>query len=266
MSLPKPMFLVHVQSADVAGEVQLNGAPILPLWTHVNQDGYPSASEWVVDGENTLSVHVTDSGENPRLHVAVCRATIGDDPLDASRNQVLTLDWPPPAALADVAAPALPPVISVSGPIQHGWGQWSWQRSPPFSNDRRTIDALVSYVRDLHASLAGGSIDTLVAHSRVVYDEVAPIYDFEPSDGPDRLSRVWSYLNSRAGFELAEFDEKDLDLRVRCGGQLIEPRTLDGAPIIRQEREIDGELWSMPIFIARTNWEYVAGELTIVRY
>ena len=53
---------------------------------------------------------------------------------------------------------------------------------------------------------------------------------------------------------------------MRCGGQLIEPRTLDGAPIIRQEREIDGELWSMPIFIARTNWEYVAGELTIVRY
>ena len=258
-------YLIHVQSADVAGEVQLNGAPILPLWTHVAQDGYPTVSEWVINGDNTLSVHVTDAGENPQLHVALCQAPLGSDPADARGNQLITVDWPPPAGESDLDEPALPPVLSATGAVQHGWGEWTWQRSPAFANDPNTIAALVTYVRELHASLASGSIDALVANSQIKYDEVAPIYELTPADGPDRLGRVWSYLQRRPGFELAEFDESDLDLRLRCDGQLIEPRTLDGAPILRQKRKIGGELWSMPIFIARTNWGVIDNELTIVR-
>jgi hypothetical protein len=268
-----PIFYVHVQARGVEGEIRLNDAPVLPISTRYSQHAFPTISEWVVDGENQLSVHIDDSEEGASLHIALCQANLGDVPEPGNEDEIAVIDWPPAPPtpgeggeeIEAPAAPPLPPELRATGFASHPWGRWSWQESPPFSADLTTTAELIAYVRDLHATLATGSVDTLAADSQVKFSEVAPVYDMSVAEAEARLRDTWSYVTALPGWQLAPFDEADIELRLRCDGQLVEPCTLDGEPILRQARPIDGDVWSMPIFIARTNWEYLAGQLTIVR-
>jgi len=270
-----PIFYVHVKGRGVRAEVRLNDAPVLDLFREYPQDAFPTVSEWVVDGENLLSVHIDDHDPSASLAIALCEAKLGDVPDPATQVPIAEIRWPPPRpampgadeAPGEAAPPAPPPpaVLEAAGVASHPWGQWSWQRSPPFDLDAPTTDAVVAWVRDLHTYLDQGRVDVLAGHSQAKFDEVAPVYDMTAADAAQRLTRTWSYLEAQTGWELAPFDVDDLDLRVRCGGQLIEPRTREGLAVIRQRRAIPGERWSLPIFLGRTNWEFVSGRLTILR-
>lgn len=258
--MPTPAFILHVRSRNVAGELWLNGAPILPLHKHVAQYAYPTVSHWIINGNNTLTVHISDADEEPMVHVSLCNAHVDQDPAEARNDQLMAINWPPPEGDAS----SIPPKLEVSGPVQHGWGEWYWQRAPAFGDNQATIRALVAYVHGLHASLAAGSIDTVIAHSSILYDEYLPLYDKQPADGPAHVRQLWTHVSSRPGFELAPFDPDDLDLRLRCGWQLIQPLTRRGENLLRQRTERGEPKWTLPIFIARTHFSAL-DQLAIVR-
>jgi hypothetical protein len=272
-----PIFYVHIRTRGVTAQIRLNDAAIYEVAAEHAQIALPTISEWVIVGENTLSVRVTELGVNPRLHVALCQAAIGDVPELGREHELIRIDWPPlpvePAVDLEVEAevpvepepPALPLELREVGVAGHPWGEWSWQRAPTFNGDRRTITEVVAYLRDLHAALAAGQIDILIQQSAIKFNEVAPIYDMSVADAQQRIHGAWAELSSLPGWQLAPFDEADVDLRLHCDGRLVEPTTLAGEPILRQARAIDGERWSLPIFVARTHWEYVAGQLVVVR-
>jgi hypothetical protein len=226
----------------------------------------PTISEWVVDGENVLTVQLTELGDEPHIRVALCQAKLGDVPEPGQELELIVIEWPP-APVPDVAfeLPALPVVLSEAGMAMHPWGRWSWEEAPTFDVDGRTSAAVIDYVRELHASLAAGSVDRLIAASRTKFDEVAPAYEMTNADAELRIRQAWEGLTGHPDWQLAAFDEQDLDLRLHCGGRLVEPTTLEGAPILRQAVAIDGEVWSLPIFIGRTHWGILAGELAIFR-
>ncbi|PRP95361.1 hypothetical protein ENSA5_39460 [Enhygromyxa salina] len=263
------IFYIHVDARGCHGEVRLNDAPVLGLSLDFPVHAFPTISEWVVDGENLLSVHVEDSDESARLHVALCEAKIGDVPEPGNELELAVIEWPPTPTPTEpeveLPLPALPPVLSATGVAVQPWGEWGWQRSPPFADDASTITDVVAWVRDLHAALAAGQIDVLLAHSPTKYRELALAYEMSEAELEERLTRTWAHLSALPGWELAPFNEAELELRVRCDGQLVEPCTAAGEPVIRQARAINNERWSLPLFLARTNWEYTAGQLTIMR-
>ncbi|PRQ08049.1 hypothetical protein [Enhygromyxa salina] len=270
--MSKPIFYLHVEARGVQAEVRLNDAPILELSLEYPQHAFPTISEWVINGENLLSVHVEQADESAQLRITLCQASLGDIPEPGSEIELAIVEWPPPllAAVGEIAEPPtppppMPPVLSAVGFAAHAWAPWYWQSAPPFTADRRSVAELTTWLRDLHATLAAGQIDPLAANSRFKFSEVAPIYDMTSADAQTRLTQTWAHISAQTGWELAPFDEADLDLRVRCDGRLIEPCTRDGLPIIRQVRPVGGDRWSMPIFVARTNRDYVAGYLAIVR-
>lgn len=264
--MSKPAFFMHVLSDQVAGEVWLNGAPILPLYTDVDQDAYPTISQWVIHGENELVVHVTDAGESPMVHVRLCQGHLGGDAKALRDNVLMAVEWPPPNHPEGEPAPPIPPRLEVKGQAAHPWGEWYWQRAPAFTDNRATLDALMAYVRDLHASVAAGNMDAVIAQSKIYYDECFPLYDMQPADGLAQVRGVWEHVSSKPGFALEPFNPDDLDLRLRCGWQLIQPLTLRGEQLIRQRIHKPGDpQWSLPIFIARTHFSALEGELAIVR-
>lgn len=274
--MSKPIFYVHIKGQGVRGEVRLNDAPVLELFLEYPQDAFPTISEWVIDGENLLSVHVQASDETAKLDISLCMAQFGDEPDPDTQVPIARIQWPPPGTPTPAAGegedealalplPSIPPVLSAAGVASHPWGEWNWQRAPAFEGDAATVNAVTAWVRDLHAYLAAGRIDALSGHSAVKFEEVAPLYEMTAADARERLEQAWEYFQAQSGWELAPFDERDLDLRVRCGGRLVEPCTRDGMPILRQLRPTEDGLWSLPIFLARTNWGVVAGQLTIVR-
>ncbi len=269
-----PIFYLHIQSQGCTAEIRLNDAPMFTVLREHPQRALPTISEWVIDGDNLLVVHVHEITPDtaPHLRVALCQASLGDLPESGTTIELAVIEWPPlpvpvPAGDLQVAVelPGLPLTLSEPVVVTHPWGPWSWTDAPPFPLDARTTAALVDYLRDLHATLAAGSVDTLLAESSIKFNEVAPAYDLTPNDGRLRVQQAWQGLTSHADWQLAAFDEADLDLRLHCGGRLVEPTTHEGLPIFRQAVAIDGELWSLAIFIGRTNWEYVVGELTILR-
>jgi hypothetical protein len=269
-----PIFYLHIVAEGCTAEIRLNDAPIYTLVREEPARARPTISEWVIDseqsGENWLSVQIVELDPDARLRVAFCQAKLGDVPVPGSELELAVIEWPPPlVAGAELpAAPELPlplnlPAIPVMA--KHPWGRWSWQDAPPFAVDARSTGAVIDYVRDLHATLAAGSVDALIAHSQVKFKEVAPAYELTPADAELRIRQAWEGLTSHGEWAFAEWNVEDLDLRLHCGGRLVEPTTLAGEPILRQARPIDGESWSLPIFIARTHWDITTGHLTIVR-
>lgn len=265
---PQPIFYLSVRTRGCTAEIRLNDAPMFVVAAEAAQQAFPTVSEWVIAGENVLSVDVVeldpDVDGGPLIHVALCEATIGAVPEPGRERELIVIDWPP--ALPE--APIVPMSLREVGVASHPWGEWAWQRSPEFAADLRTTADVIDYVRSLHAELAGGRIDGIMAivdHSAVKLDEVAPAYAMTVAEAQQRIRGVWASLTALPGWRLAPFDEADIELRLHCDGRLVEPTTLAGEPILRQARPIDGESWSLPIFLARTNWEYTAGQLTIVR-
>ena len=261
-----PIFYLNIVAQGCSAEVRLNDAPMFTWLREEPPRGRPTVSEWVIVGENWLSVQIVETdqlGMDARLRVALCQAKLGDVPVPGQELELAVIEWPDPTQ-PDLAT-ELPLLLNAAAMATHPWGRWWWQDSPPFAVDARTTSAVIDYVRDLHATLAAGSVDTLLAHSRVKFDEVAPAYELTNADAEQRVRHAWQGLNSHSDFRLAEFDVENLDLRLHCDGRLVEPITLAGEPILRQAVPIDGESWSLPIFVARTNWDRTAGQLTIVR-
>lgn len=267
------IFYLHIRTHGCAAEIRLNDAAIATTRVELPQTMFPTISEWVLAGENVLSVELRELGEGARVHVALCEAQIGEVPEPGSERELIVIDWPPLAiepaipeqAPVPAPLPALPLLLREAGLATHPWGSWSWEQAPPFDLDRHTVADLIAYLRDLHAALAAGQIDLLLDQSQIKFNEVAPLYDMTASEAQQRLIDTWPILSAQPGWALAPFDEADLDLRLHCDQRLVEPRTLAGRAIIRQARAIGGELWSLELFIARTHWEYTAGLLTIVR-
>ena len=271
-----PIFYLHIQSQDCTAEIRLNDAPMFAVVREHAQVAFPTISEWVIAGENLLGVHLHAIADAPRIRVALCQAELGDVPEPGQAIELIVIEWPPiplPTLvdeLADAAPivpelPGLPLELSEVGVADQPWGVWSWEQGPPFPLDARTTQAVLDYVRDLHATLAAGSVDTLIAESSIKFDEVAPAYAMSADEARERIHQAWQGLTSHGDFVLAPFDETDLDLRLHCGGRVVEPTTLEGLPILRQAVPIDDESWSLPIFIGRTNWEYAARRLAILR-
>jgi hypothetical protein len=257
-----PIFYLHVATRGCTAQIRLNDAPMFAVTAEAATMAFPTVSEWVLVGENTLDVDVLEAEEGARLHVALCQAKIGDVPEPGHELELIVIDW---FTRPEVPLPPLPISLREVGVARHPWGDWSWQHAPEFNADLQTTIDVIDYVRSLHAELAAGRIDALVRHSRIKFDEVAPIYELSVAEAEQRIRGSWTALTSLPGWRLAPFDEADIELRLHCDGRLVEPTTLAGEPIIRQALAIDGERWSLPIFLARTNWEYTAGQLTIVR-
>jgi hypothetical protein len=262
-----PIFYLHIRTRGCAADIRLNDAPCFSVRVDAPQAAFPTISEWVVVGENVLSVELTELGEDPRVHVALCEAQIGDVPEPGHERELIVIDWPPlpTATQAPARAPTAPLILRATGQATHPFGEWSWQHAPPLTLDRRTITDVIAYVRDLHAALAAGQIDALIDQSAVKFNEVAPAYAMSVSEARQRITDSWAALSAQPGWQLAPFDEADIDLRLHCDARLIEPTTREGLPVIRQAQAIDGELWAIELFIAGTHWEYTAGQLTIVR-
>jgi hypothetical protein len=258
-----PIFYLNIVAQGCTAEVRLNDAPMF-TWLRENPTrARPTVSEWVIVGENWLTVQVVEADADARLRVALCQAKLGDVPVPGQELELAVVEWPDP--IEPAAAVELPVMLNAAAVAQHPWGRWSWQDSPPFAVDARSTEAVIDYIQALHATLAAGSVDAWIAHSRIKFDEVAPAYELTAADAELRIRQAWAGLTSHSDWELAEWNVEDLDLRLHCDGRLVEPTTLAGEPVLRQARPIDGESWSLPIFIARTHWDITAGHLTIVR-
>jgi hypothetical protein len=282
-----PCFYLNVTIRGYDAEVFLNGAPILSAVRAYSCIALPPVSEWVVEGENVLSVVVEGGdhidpppedgsedgeqttapppprpGEEPLLRVALCRGELGEIVEPGQENELVALEWVPPPRGADEPPLELPHEEHVTIDLSHPWGTWAWESAPAFDfeTDPTAVLDIIRFLADLHAALAAGRLDPLLDASRVKFDEVAPCYDMDPGQARARLGAAWPEITKPAGWQLAPFDESDLDLRLCCGGRVIEPRTLFGEPVLRQAEELDEQRWTMPLFVA-----HVGGQLAIVR-
>src|SRR5262249_38744887 len=143
-----PIFYLNIVAESCTAEVRLNDAP---MFTWLREDparGRPTVSEWVIAGENWLTVQIVEVDLDARLRVALCQAKLGDVPVPGQEIELAVIEWPDP--LQPGIAVELPLVLNAAAMATHPWGRWWWQDSPPFAVDARTTSAVIDYVRDLH--------------------------------------------------------------------------------------------------------------------
>ncbi len=286
-----PCFYLNVTIRGYDAEVFVNGAPILGSARSYPCIALPPVSEWIVQGENVLSVTIhggdhidpppdvegdedgdtipppapaapAGEGEPPMLRVALCRGDIGEMVEPGQESELLGLEWEPPPQSEDEPPLELPHEEQVTVDLAHPWGTWAWESAPAFDFEAEPEAVLdvVQFLADLHGAVAAGRLDSLLDASQVKFDEVAPCYEMDAGQARARLGAAWPEITKPAGWQLADFDESDLDLRLCCGGRVIEPRTLGGEPVLRQAFELEEQRWTMPLYVAR-----IDGRLAIVR-
>ncbi len=202
-----------------------------------------------------------DDDEPPMLRVSLCRGEIGELVEPGQEDELLVLEWTPPPR-DDEHPLVLPHEERATVDVQHPWGAWSWEGAPAFDfeTEPEIVLDVVQFITDLHTAVAAGRLDPLLDASQMKFDEVAPCYEMDPGQARSRLGGAWPEITKPSGWRLADFDESDLDLRLCCEGRVIEPRTLDGEPVLRQAEALENQRWMMPLYIAR-----IGGQLTIVR-
>ncbi len=276
-----PVFYLNVNIVGYDAEIVLNGAPIVQATQAYACIAYPTISEWVVNGTNTLTVAIYDgrelpkpegeqqaavvapagdmTDEPPRLRVALCRGEMGEVPEDGAEEELIVLEWEPPPE--DPNNPLqLPHTVTEQGEASQPWGEWSWERAEPFAPTQETAIELTQFIQSLHAPLTEKNLLPLMDASKPKFDEVAPCYDMAPGDATSRLTSAFREISAPSSWKLAAFDPTQLELRPCCQNRVVEPRTKTGEPVLRQAAPIDGQSWGMPLFIAR-----VDGKLAVVR-
>ncbi|MCY1061592.1 hypothetical protein [Nannocystis sp. SCPEA4] len=255
---------LNVSIHGYACEVFVNGAPIVRTALDTPYTATPPISEWLVTGDNEMTVRIdaiaapaacSDPLSPRRLLVERC---VG--PLDAvvpvGEDQVLdTIEYTPQPG---DPPPALPLVLTHEFKLPSG-PTWAWESAPPLQLDAATTAELLMFLEVVHADLSEGNMDGLLARQRIKFAEVAPLCGTTPEAAEATLKEQFAELSADGAWTVAPLRHADLELRLCCGGRVVEPRTRDGHPALRG-RAAGGDEWSLPIFIAR-----IDGMFEIVR-
>lgn len=294
--MSQTVYYLDIKIIGYEAEIFLNGAPLLPAVTSYPCIAYPTVSEWVVNGDNELKVVIHDAphikwaeeeaaegeaegeageggadsppaegagaaaeGDEPVLRVLLLSGQLGEIPEPKEEDELMRIDWVPPEAYDD-EPPTRPIEITARAAIQHDLGVWSWQTAAELQLDDATRAELMQVLQSVHGPLSQGSGGPLADASELKLREVAPCYGYGPDEAKGEMLETLSYLTADSAFSLRALDPAQVELRLCCGGRVVEPRFSDGRPILQATAPIEEALWSMPIFLARLD-----GQLTIVR-
>lgn len=253
---------LNVSIRGYACELFVNGAPILRTPLDAPYMATPTVSEWYVHGDNELSVRIDAIAPPPEV----------PDPLSPQRLVVQRCEGPLGAIVPageDVVQgelvfvpPASPPALPLR--LTHRFHAttsraWAWEAAPVLRLDEGTVAELVLFLEGLHADLQDGEIDGLLARQRIKLAELAPRYGSDPASVHAGMYHQFAELSAGGAWSIAPLRLDDLELRPCCGGRLVEPRTRDGAPVLRGHGA-DATEWAMPVYIAR-----IGGMFEIVR-
>lgn len=257
-----PVYYLNVSIRGYAAEVLVNDAPICRTPIDAAYNAIPSVSEWMISGENLISVDIhaveivsrPDPDSPQRVLVQLCQGALGEM-VEPGAEQVLaeiryapTPGTPPPQRLATAHTLA-------------AWPRWSWQDAPVFADDEATDDELWTFVESLHADLEDGRIDAFIARERVKFAEVGPLYGSSPAEAAALTRAQFAELSSLATWAVAPIDREDVVLRRCCEGRVVELICRDGRAALRSGPEMaDTAAWSMYAFVAR-----VRGLLEVIR-
>lgn len=253
---------LNVSIHGYAAELFVNGAPILRTPVDAPYTATPTVSEWLVGGDNEIAVRIdavappaalTDPLSPRRLIVQRCEGPL-DEVVPAGEDLVRDA-LPPPPADAD---PPLPLFLAYRFKLPAG-PTWAWESAAPLQLDAATVGELRMFLEALHHDLVDGHLDAVLARQRIKFAELAPRYGSDPAAASQALREQFEGLAEDGAWSVAPLRWSDLELRLCCGGRVVEARTREGRPALRGRGS--GVLeWTLPVFIAR-----IGGALEIVR-
>ncbi|HEY0138564.1 MAG TPA: hypothetical protein VGB85_30985 [Nannocystis sp.] len=246
---------LNITTRGVASEILVNGAPILRTPIDAPCAAIPSITEWLIAGDNriTAAVYALSADEPPQLRVQLCAGRLGEfvTPGEELARGELALHLDPDAP------PTLPAAIDLHE-SRVGGPRWAWQDAARWTLDEDELAELWLYIELLHGYLQDGHIDDLVAHMRIKYAELGPLYGAAPDAAAAVLRQHFVELSAGGAWRVAPLVRADLLLRPVCDARLVTPVDRDGEPALRGLGSSGP--WELPVFVGR-----VAGGLEILR-
>lgn len=258
-----PVYYLNVSIRGHAATILVNGAPICRTGL-IAYNAIPSVSEWMISGDNEISVEVhavepppavPDPDSPQRVRVQLCVGALGEM-VEPGSEKVLCELYHEPSQVRDPQAPRR---LAMTHHLPR-WPRWAWQDAPPFPEDEATDAELWTFLESLHADLEDGRIDAVTARERVKFAEVAPLYGSTPAEGVALMYEHFAELSAQATWSVAPLIREEIFLRRCCGGRVVELITRDGRAALRSGPEMADAAWSLYAFVARVN-----GLLEIVR-
>lgn len=249
--MDKVCFLdVSIEGCDA--EVFLNDAPIVRITPESSSAAFPTVSQWTINGENELKVVVAaalSGGDEPRVKATLTSGAAGGFPEPGSGPVYAAIDETPGASGREL-------VYSARGTLEHSWGVWSWQSAPAIALDEATKADLVNFLQTLHDALLQRCPEPLLDACGTMFEEVGRCYGMSAADARNQMRAGIGFVGRSPEWSLAPLDPSGLLFRPCCGGRVVQPLTRDGQPALRQAVPIDGQSWSLPMFVARTGAGY----------
>lgn len=296
-----PCYYLNVTIRSYDAEVFLNGAPIVRAFREFPRVALLPVSEWLVQGENRLSVTILGAdhlpapvaseehegaeqrvpseagpptepprppteGEDaapPLLRVALCVGDLGELVEPGRERELLVLEWTPPPPPGEGEPPlSFPLEAQETLTLSHPWGIWSWEQAPRF--DFEEDPTIVLDVTDFVAELHAAMAQGQLA---TVIGRSVPKYDevapcYDMDPADARERLVLAWLEISAPPGFRLADFDPADVDLRL---CCDARVIE-------PRTLTGEpILRQALPIDDTSWEmplYIAridGQLTVVR-
>jgi hypothetical protein len=261
----KPLvYFLNVSVRGYQTEVLVNGASILRTPLETPYTAIPSVSEWMIAGDNEISVEIlarapmtrdVDPDSPRRLIVQLCQGELGEMVAPGQELVLCEIRHTPEQDLVPRPSARLQQQYRLAR-----WPRWAWQDAPVFATDAATDAELWTFLESVHAELSERDIDALLARERVKFAELGPLYGTSPGEAAALTRAQFAELAGMAPWSVAPLVREAVQLRRCCGGRVVELRGPDGRGALRGGSTMQDAAWSLEAFVAR-----VDGLLEIIR-
>jgi hypothetical protein len=229
----------------LSAELYVNDVPVARVGGQLQPWASVPVPEFLVDGENTLSV-VLGAGETParsktgvkdkqtetgmEIWARIVRMKDGEMAQPGSGETLLEIKW-----TCEDPEP-LPKTLSTSGDVGTKFGPWKWESAETLSLDSATAASAGEFIATIAKAYTAGQPDPIIAAAKYKHEEAVRAYPVYPEGAFDSMFKEQlETMSQQPNWKPYELPQDQYDLRLVANGHMIEAIAKDWRPIIRME-------------------------------
>ena len=253
-------FLIEATVQGCGADIRLNDVGLIGWHEDFDNTIRWFVNQWVVTGENTLDVEITEAAFQPGTPTAVHIVLKYFPPqpnapvTEAESTDIITLAW----SATPENPPSFPVRLSATGTIEEEQPGWVWLRGEPIDIKPETLAAGADVVRGLIQAIHDrdeAAVDGILA---VPMREIDLAYGLE--EGTTAADMVFKEAWRDSAWDVEDIRLDNLSLRVHGSGRLLEVTDKKGGAAVRALPTVKQFNMLMRVFLSR-----IGGTLTVVR-
>lgn len=244
------IILISVKCEAVIAEVSLNGFRIFWIASSDGRSSNMKASEWVIDGDNTISMRCGCFGTEPTplAHFSVEVKQGPDEP-------IYNYTWTNTGDFTSLTPVIQEDLFSLAATGRY----WAWQDAPMVEIDENVQLQVFNVVSALHQSLAAKNLASVQQQLELKNTEICRAYGISADVFSRGLENFYHEFFADPQWELRPLEYDNLMFHDQAGGKAILVTNRLNSPPISSLPDSQGRVLQLNIIVSRidNDWKII---------